>query len=140
MAPAKKSTQAIDLPTAAGEKSWTAEEITEVREELEQDISRITKQIQAADAELTQLLHEGSDGAGRDTADVGSSNFERDTEMTLTTNLRDMLDQCQHALARLNAGAYGNCESCGEPIGKGRLMAFPRATMCVSCKTREERR
>ncbi len=140
MAPAKKSTPAIDLPTTAGEKPWTAEEITEVREELEADIARITKQIQAADAELTQLLHEGNDGAGRDTADVGSSNFERDTEMTLTTNLREMLDQCQHALARLNAGTYGNCESCAEPIGKGRLLAFPRATMCVTCKTREERR
>lgn len=138
MAPAKKAPAPIlDLPIREGEQPWTAEEITEVREELEADIVRITKQIEAADAELTQLLHEGNDG---DTADIGSSNFERDTEMTLTTNLRDMLDQSQHALARLNNGSYGRCESCGEPIGKGRLLAFPRATMCVACKSREERR
>ena len=32
------------------------------------------------------------------------------------------------------------CESCGNPIGKMRLMAFPRATLCMSCKQREERR
>jgi hypothetical protein len=37
-------------------------------------------------------------------------------------------------------GTYGICESCGEPIGKMRLMAFPRATLCMTCKQREERR
>ena len=37
-------------------------------------------------------------------------------------------------------GNYGICESCGQPIGKGRLQVFPRATLCVTCKQREERR
>jgi RNA polymerase-binding transcription factor len=32
------------------------------------------------------------------------------------------------------------CGSCGQPIGKARLQAFPRATLCVACKQREERR
>jgi hypothetical protein len=32
------------------------------------------------------------------------------------------------------------CESCGQPIGKARLLAFPRATLCVACKQRQERR
>jgi DnaK suppressor protein len=32
------------------------------------------------------------------------------------------------------------CESCGKPIGKARLLAFPRATLCVECKQRQERR
>ena len=32
------------------------------------------------------------------------------------------------------------CASCGQPIGKARLQAFPRATLCVACKQREERR
>ena len=36
--------------------------------------------------------------------------------------------------------ASGYCENCGKPIGKARLEAFPRATMCVSCKQRQERR
>ena len=44
------------------------------------------------------------------------------------------------ALARIADGTYGVCESCGKPIGKRRLMAFPRATMCMECKQREERR
>ena len=37
-------------------------------------------------------------------------------------------------------GSYGICESCGNPIGKMRVMAFPRATLCLTCKQREERR
>ena len=44
------------------------------------------------------------------------------------------------ALERLKGGTYGMCESCGNPIGKMRLMAFPRATLCMTCKQREERR
>ena len=43
-------------------------------------------------------------------------------------------------LGRLDAGTYGRCENCGTPIPKARLQAFPRATLCVSCKQREERR
>jgi RNA polymerase-binding transcription factor DksA len=43
-------------------------------------------------------------------------------------------------LARLDDGSYGQCESCGNPIGKERLQAFPRATLCMACKQRQERR
>ncbi len=48
--------------------------------------------------------------------------------------------QIDRALARIEDGTYGVCESCGQPIGKLRLMAFPRATLCMTCKQREERR
>ena len=48
--------------------------------------------------------------------------------------------QTERALARIDEGTYGTCESCGEPIGKARLQAFPRAVLCVACKQREERR
>jgi len=58
----------------------------------------------------------------------------------MTQNARDLLAQNEQALARIDAGTYGVCESCGQSIGKARLQAFPRATLCVSCKQREERR
>jgi DnaK suppressor protein len=60
--------------------------------------------------------------------------------MSLAKNARDMLMQTEKALGRIEDGTYGVCEQCGEPIGKMRLMAFPRATLCLSCKQREERR
>jgi DnaK suppressor protein len=60
--------------------------------------------------------------------------------MSLAANSRDLLSQVERALQRLDNGSYGICENCGNPIGKARLQAFPRATLCVSCKQREERR
>ncbi|MCT1458916.1 TraR/DksA family transcriptional regulator [Aestuariimicrobium sp. p3-SID1156] len=131
---------AVQLPVREGEDPWTDEEVVEVREELTSEIERMTRAIAAAEAELAELLSEGSVGAGRDPADVGSSNFERDQEMSLASNSREMLEQNQHALRLLEQGKYGYCENCGQPIGKARLQAFPRATMCVACKQRSERR
>jgi len=60
--------------------------------------------------------------------------------MALTNQTRGMLSQSERALRRLADGTYGACESCGAAIGKARLQVFPRATLCVSCKEREERR
>ena len=86
------------------------------------------------------LMRDAGDGAGNDQADVGSTTFERDHEMSLANNAREMLAQTEHALQRIADGTFGACESCAEPIGKMRLMAFPRATLCLTCKQREERR
>ena len=60
--------------------------------------------------------------------------------MSVANNARDLLQQVEHALARIADGTYGVCESCGNALGKARLQAFPRATLCVTCKQREERR
>jgi DnaK suppressor protein len=128
------------IPVLPGEDPWTADELAEVRAELVDEVARMERAIRVAEAELAELLREGSDGAGRDPADVGSSNFERDQEMSLAQNAREMLEQSQLALRLFDDGQYGTCESCGQPIGKARLQVFPRATMCVSCKQREERR
>lgn len=128
------------LPVRDGEDPWTSDEVAEVRAELLDEVERMEQTIADAEAELSGLLREGSDGAGRDPADVGSSNFERDQEMSLAHNSREMLEQVKLALHLFDHGDYGYCESCGQPIGKGRLQAFPRATMCVACKQREERR
>ena len=81
----------------------------------------------------------GGDGAGDDVADAGSKTFEREQEMSIADNARDLLLQTDKALGRIEAGTYGTCESCGGPIGKARLQAFPRATLCLECKQAEER-
>jgi DnaK suppressor protein len=128
------------FPVAEGEDPWTAEEIAEIREELKADIARMERAIEVAEAGLADLFEEGSEGAGRDPADVGSSNFERDQEMSLAQNSREMLEQAQQAYRLFESGNYGVCEACGQPIGKDRLQVFPRATLCVACKQREERR
>jgi DnaK suppressor protein len=128
------------LPVRSGEDPWTKAEINEVKQALIEDVARFESQIEISTAELVGLLRDGSEGAGRDPADVGSANFERDAEMSLANNAREMLDQSRLALRHIELGTYGSCDNCGQPIGKGRLQAFPRATLCVTCKQREERR
>lgn len=128
------------LPVLDGEEPWTPEEVDEVREELVFEVARMERAVRNAERALASLFDEGGDGAGRDPADIGTTNFERNQEMSLVQNARDMLEQAQWALRLFDLGQYGWCESCGQPIGKERLSVFPRATMCMSCKLREERR
>ena len=128
------------LVVLGGESSWTKDELAEVRTHLRADVKRLSSELEVAEEELHDLMRDAGDGAGHDQADVGSTTFERDQEMVITNNAREMLIQSQHALERIADGTFGVCESCREPIGKMRLMAFPRATLCMTCKQREERR
>jgi DnaK suppressor protein len=134
------SAAARKLAVKADETPWTTDELAEVRDELEQDRERLRAELNLAEEELHDLMRDAGDGAGNDQADVGSSTFERDHEMSLANNARHMLEQTERALGRIENGSYGVCESCGQPIGKMRVMAYPRATLCLSCKQREERR
>jgi DnaK suppressor protein len=144
----KSATKASDAPSRSRSKSvpvredetpWTAAELKEVRKGLLEEIALHESEIREAEGELEDLLRGSGDGAGDDQADAGAKTFEREHEITLANNARDMLRQAEHALERLDAGTYGTCENCGNPIGKGRLQAFPRATLCVTCKTKQER-
>ena len=128
------------LAVRADEDPWTADETAAIRVELEDDLLRLRKELDLSAKELQDLLRDGVDGAGNDQADVGSTSLERDAEMSLAANQRELLLQTEKALDRLGKGTYGACEVCGEAIGKMRLQAFPRATLCKECKQREERR
>ena len=122
------------------EEPWTKAELDGVRRQLNDDVQRLTGELVEVEGDLAGMIENSGEGAGNDQADVGSASFERDQEMVIVNNARDMLVQSQHALERIADGSYGQCEICGNPIGKNRLMAFPRATLCLSCKQREERR
>ncbi len=123
-----------------GESPWTKAELKEVTDDLHEHKQRLTTLLDDAERELAGLMRDAGDGAGQDQADMGATSFERDHELTVVNNEREMLAQTQRALARIEDGTYGVCEACEQPIGKMRLMAFPRATLCLSCKQREERR
>jgi len=128
------------FPVRDGEKPWTVGEVRAIAFELAAEITRLGTELTDADAELSELLRNSGDGAGDDQADSGSSALEREQELTLLNNTRDLLAQNIHALARIDDGTFGACELCGAPIGKARLQAFPRAILCVQCKQRQERR
>lgn len=129
-----------NLAVRAGEDPWTNAEAEAVKSELTSDVARLEVELELAARDLHELMAESTDGAGADQADIGSTSLERDAELSLAANQRDLLYQTKKALSRLEAGSYGVCENCQEPIGKLRLTAFPRATLCMDCKRLEERR
>ena len=131
---------ATSFPVRDGEDPWSPSEVDGLTASLRSEVARLTADLEAADADLTELLRNSGDGAGDDQADSGSSAQEREQELTLVNNTRSLLLQSERALERIAAGTYGACESCGHAIGKARLLAFPRALLCVECKQREERR
>jgi RNA polymerase-binding protein DksA len=123
-----------------GESPWTKAELTEIRKALEESERDLRGEISDAESAWAALQRDSGEGSGDDQADAGTKTFEREHEMSLAANSRDLLSQVERALQRLDNGTYGICENCGNAIGKARLQAFPRATLCVTCKQREERR
>ncbi|WP_405695607.1 TraR/DksA family transcriptional regulator [Streptomyces sp. NBC_01185] len=129
-----------DLAVRPGEDPWTPEEVDAARTELTGEVLRLRTELEASGAALAGLMRDSGDGAGDDDADTGTKNITREHELSLAAHAQETLDQTERALARLDAGTYGLCEVCGKPIGKARMQAFPRATLCVEDKQKQERR
>jgi RNA polymerase-binding transcription factor DksA len=123
-----------------GAESWSATELKSIRSELAKDLTRLKKELAEVESEMDALIEASGVGAGDDQADAGAKTFEREHEMSLVYNARDMVLQTERALERIDTKTYGRCEDCGNPIGKARLQVFPRATLCMLCKQKEERR
>ena len=66
-------------------------------------------------------------------ADVATETFMRERDEAMERSLRAELEQVQHALSKMESGAYGYCDRCGAPIPADRLKALPYAALCISC-------
>jgi RNA polymerase-binding transcription factor DksA len=128
------------LVVQASEIAWNATELKTMKTELSKDLVRLRKELELAEAEMEDLVEAAGVGAGDDQADAGAKTFEREHEMSLVYNARDMVQQTERALERIANKTYGKCEECGNFVGKARLQVFPRATLCMVCKQKEERR
>ena len=128
------------VTAAAGESPWSATELKAIRIELSKELLRLKHELESIESEMEALIADSGEGAGDDQADSGTKTFEREHEMSLVINARDMVLQTERALDRIDRKTYGNCEDCANPIGKERLQVFPRATLCMICKQKEERR
>ena len=137
-----KPIKAAPTPVVAseGEAPWSAAELKSIKAEITKDLERLRKELATVEAEMDDLIADSGEGAGDDQADSGTKTFEREHEMSLVINARDMVLQTERALERIENKSYGLCEDCGSPIGKARLQVFPRATLCMICKQKEERR
>lgn len=141
VAPLKPIKQApTPVVVSESEAAWSAAELKSIRAELAKELVRLQADLSVVEREMDSLIADAGDGAGDDQADAGTKTFEREHEMSLVINARDMVLQTERALERIDTKTYGNCEECGAAIGKARLQVFPRATLCMLCKQKEERR
>ena len=70
-----------------------------------------------------------------DDADLEQS---REFNLLLSARDRNKIKQIESAMLRIEAGEFGNCEDCEDPIPIGRLKVLPFATLCVKCKSKQE--
>ncbi|HET9442939.1 MAG TPA: TraR/DksA C4-type zinc finger protein [Acidimicrobiales bacterium] len=99
-------------------------------------------QLESERAELRHRLTElgfGEEGGlayDGNFADSSQVTAERGEAEALAHNLRDTLTEVEHALAKFDAGTYGLCEGCQQPIPPARLEAMPAARFCIDCASR----
>jgi DnaK suppressor protein len=91
--------------------------------------------------EAGKTVSEMTDGKTNfpDPADRASLESERNFELRIRDRERKLSAKIREALDRIESGEFGECEDCGDPISEARLKARPVTTLCIECKTEQER-
>ena len=117
----------MDTDTARRLLDAERERLTATLESLETDLEAQKESLQ----ELSVVdEHQG---------DIGTETFEREKDLSIVESVRAGLDDVEQALGRLDAGTYGSCEVCHQPIADERLEAVPAARFCVEHQAEIER-
>ena len=86
-----------------------------------------------------EAFHKANDGSGNlshvplHMADLASDAFDQTVTLSLLENEEHTLREIRAALARIDAGTFGDCEECGQRITMERLEALPYARHCIAC-------
>ena len=102
--------------------------LSALKEELSQDIDRTVHTMQ----DEATIFADPNDRASQE-SDMALELRNRDRE-------RKLIKKIEETIAKIDAGEYGYCDSCGVEIGLKRLEARPTATLCIDCKTLDELR
>ena len=128
-------------PRLKGERS-----VAKVQPATAKDLKLIRKMLQSKINELmaevgkTVVDMAGNEEKLPDMNDRASQESDLNLEIRMRERERKLIMKMRDAIERIDAGTYGICEECGEPIGVKRLMARPVTTLCIECKTIEEKR
>jgi RNA polymerase-binding transcription factor DksA len=119
---------------------FTSKELAALRAKLAAELSDI--RAQREEINQTVFSEDQTEAWGEndpESADVGTTTFERAKELSISNSLEDLDEKIVAALSRIDAGTYGICERCGKPIEKARLRALPYAGLCMDDQRAEER-
>jgi RNA polymerase-binding protein DksA len=122
---------------------YTPKELDDLRLRLEEERSHLQAQlaaIQEATFSTTQSDISGEVSFDDDSADAGTFTYERERDLSIENNVRDLLAKIDRALSRIAEGRYGLCSVCGKPIEKARLKALPYVDLCIKDAQAQARR
>ncbi len=108
--------------------------LLEMKAELEKEFL----EIQESGFSETQSETSGENSYNDHFADSGTATFERERDLSLERNVKDILRRVDEALQKMEDGRYGICDVCGQEIGTARLKVLPYANLCIECKKKEE--
>jgi len=112
--------------------------LAEQRAELVAERASYVEQAESLRLEAEQLAQDMEPGDiqfDEESGEGDTLNVERERDLALSAQARAAVDEIDRALAKMDAGTYGVCERCGNPIPKARLKALPYASLCVACKS-----
>lgn len=112
----------------------TLDDLAVVRDSLNTEIARLRR---AGGRAGPSPVPRWSDEVA-DVVDVSERIAESGYTTVLAENTSAILAECEAAIRRLDTGTYGTCEVCEGPVGRFRLLAFPRARLCLDCQRRRE--
>ncbi|MDH4122355.1 MAG: RNA polymerase-binding protein DksA [Deltaproteobacteria bacterium] len=101
---------------------------------------RLNDMLLDLEGEAHQTIDGMREGAGQFPDPTDRATLETDRNLTLRIRDRErkLRDKVEEALARVQDGTFGLCETCGDPINETRLEARPVTTLCINCKTAQE--
>jgi RNA polymerase-binding protein DksA len=102
-------------------------------------LEQLKQEIEERLAGLDRELHLRDEPLSADSQEQAVELEGREMLEELDDRSAEELRLVEHALARLESGAYGVCESCGKAVGAARLDALPFATHCVACASSAEK-
>jgi DnaK suppressor protein len=111
----------------------------ELYERLKKEKTELLEKIEQLRA-LGQPSAERKEGSPFGKREEGADEAsELEKRLALERRLEESLKEVEHALEKYEAGTYGLCDSCGQPIEQARLEAIPQATLCMKCKAQQEK-
>ncbi|HTZ40654.1 MAG TPA: RNA polymerase-binding protein DksA [Syntrophales bacterium] len=100
-------------------------------------LSRINELLNGAGKTVAEMTDDNENFP--DPNDRASLESDRNFELRIRDRERKLIAKMQEALKRIDDGTFGLCDSCGGPISEKRLQARPVTTLCIDCKTKEEK-
>jgi RNA polymerase-binding transcription factor DksA len=107
--------------------------LVRLRKELETERAGLLEQLREYGADPRSERVERMAGIDDNFADSAAATAERSERLAFVEQARERLGDVESALGRMDAGTYGDCAVCGQPIPEARLEARPLSVRCVSC-------